>query len=465
MKKLSALLLTAALLLCLLTGCAASGSAPEVTPEATPEASPEATPDDYALYDASVDRIVAAGHAYDTDAVVATILGREVTWGQFYYHLSTSLYEYIYYMAELPADFNEPLSDGSTLGEYFIDTASLTAADFAVAHSRAAENGLTLSEEDQAYIDEYMTSLTMSYGGEEALQEAFDEAGIDGEYMRYLIAGLQYYTALQNHLYGEAGEKLTDEEVLAWAAEQGYVRTKHILWSTLDMATYAPLDEEAVAEKRTLAEAALAELRALEGQDAALEARFDEIMNDQSEDSGLISFPAGYTFTEGAMVAPYEEAAFALGEYGLSDLVETSYGLHVILRLPLDPDALTRDQDANTGAYMTLRRSAAEDMFQVLRAGWINDAEVVWTKEFENFDLNALFGQEPGAEPVAEDGEAVAEDAGEEAAAQPRSYATPIAVVLAVLLAATWIYVLVQRKKKPEPDRVACEDEAQKKEP
>ncbi len=40
-----------------------------------------------------------------------------------------------------------------------------------------------------------------------------------------------------------------------------------------------------------------------------------------------MSFPEGYTFTnEAAMYPEFKEAAFALEEYGLSDVVESSAG-------------------------------------------------------------------------------------------------------------------------------------------
>ena len=98
------------------------------------------------------------------------------------------------------------------------------------------------------------------------------------------------------------------------------------------------------------------------------------------------------------MVTEYEDAAFALGDYGLSEVVETSYGYHILLRLPLLADGMTMDQDSGTGAYMTLRQSAANDMFNTALTGWINDAEVVWTSpEFEQLDFNALFDIVPPA--------------------------------------------------------------------
>ena len=122
--------------------------------------------------------------------------------------------------------------------------------------------------------------------------------------------------------------------------ELGIYRAKHILLMTVDPETREPLDEETIAQKKAQADDLLSQLRAAEDPVAL----FDELMNQYSEDTGLAAYPDGYTAQKGQMVPAFEEAALALQDGEISDVVysETT-GYHIILRLPLDP-ADYRDQ-------------------------------------------------------------------------------------------------------------------------
>ena len=62
---------------------------------------------------------------------------------------------------------------------------------------------------------------------------------------------------------------------------------------------------------------------------------FDDLSNEHNIDPGAT--PSGYTFTAGEMVPEFEEASFNLKENQYTQTpVKSTYGYHVILRLPLD---------------------------------------------------------------------------------------------------------------------------------
>ncbi len=71
-----------------------------------------------------------------------------------------------------------------------------------------------------------------------------------------------------------------------------------------------------------------------------MNALFDQLMTDYGMDPGVEQNPDGYTFGEGEMVEPFYEGAKALEPGQLSALIPTDYGYHIILRLPLNEEAV-----------------------------------------------------------------------------------------------------------------------------
>jgi len=63
--------------------------------------------------------------------------------------------------------------------------------------------------------------------------------------------------------------------------------------------------------------------------------KFDQLIEDFGEDPGMEQNPDGYVFTDGEMVAPFENAVKALPVGGISQPVESDYGYHIIMRMPL----------------------------------------------------------------------------------------------------------------------------------
>ena len=99
-----------------------------------------------------------------------------------------------------------------------------------------------------------------------------------------------------------------------------------------------PLSDDVIAGKRTQAEDLLTQLQAVDSD--GLPAKFDELMMAHSEDNPQNN-PGGYLAAPGDMVAPFEEASLALKEGELSGIVESEFGYHIILRLPLTGETLT----------------------------------------------------------------------------------------------------------------------------
>lgn len=78
-------------------------------------------------------------------------------------------------------------------------------------------------------------------------------------------------------------------------------------------------------------------------------ADFDKLIQEYNQDPGVKSNPDGYVFTDGEMVPEFQNGVSSInvGEY---NLVETSYGYHIVKRLALDetPELYKKFKEENT---------------------------------------------------------------------------------------------------------------------
>ena len=342
--------------------------------------------------DAQTENIFANAYgAYAPDTLVATADGTPVYWNEMAYWLA-----YIGSQIAAP-DENGKIdwyaAEGSEepLAETLLHNVHDSILQYHILEGMAAEKGVEFGEEGEQYVDSMIQDAVKSIAGEEGTEE--DLAGylkdyyLDMDVLRYQ-GKIQYlYTKLFEELFGADGEKVSDEDVAEYVEENGLMLAKHILYSVTDE-TGAELDDAAKAEKKAAAEKAVQQLRAITDNEA-LVTKFDEIMNAESEDPGLAYYPNGYVFGSGEMMEEFENGAKALGDYEVSDPVETSAGYHVILRLPLTGDASVGADES--GKDISLRYQVAMEQFNDLATARTEQAEIVWEKGFENPDLNKIF--------------------------------------------------------------------------
>ena len=157
--------------------------------------------------------------------------------------------------------------------------------------------------------------------------------------------------------------------------EYGYITADHILLATQDAATGEALSDEEIAAKKALAEELAEKLSSYTGED--LSAYFASLADEYSEDPGRASNPAGYTFTTGSMVQEFENAAYALAEGEVSGIVESQFGYHILLRLPLDESAAAD--------------SVREEYFSNLITQEVEAAQIRTSSLYSALDARALY--------------------------------------------------------------------------
>ena len=325
--------------------------------------------------------LATAGLAGDT--VVATAGDYEITADNLLYwlnyNISYTLQQYSYYgMTEIPWDSDV---GGVTAEQSMLYTALQLAAFYRLLPEIGAQEGLSIPQETLDDMDTDEAYFLAELGSETAMEHYFWMAMMTPATFRENYLAGEMNAMLQEHYFGQDSEGYpTDAEVLSFAQdEEGYYRAKHILLLTKDMENwvtnedgtsgYAPLDDDVVAEKKAQADDLLAQLRAADDPVAL----FDTLMNEYSEDTGLAANPDGYTTCKGEMVPEFEEAALALKDGEISDVVESTYGYHIILRLPLEDLDQFRDQ-------------LVSDKMQDLGDQWLADNAIQTTDAYDKSD-------------------------------------------------------------------------------
>lgn len=314
---------------------------------------------------------------HEPEEVVATIDGKEITWRDYFYFLSNHIGEIESYFNQTAMYYGMNIgwkdvydqTTGETFEEIPAEIALEDMAQFYATVGLAEKLGVKADEKYDAVIDESLEQQAPGYLGEGKTKEdvlALYEANYLNRDLYYSITRgtCAYSDAMQQH-YGAECENVTDEQALGYLEDGGYLYANHILFLTKDMMTNEDLEETAQQEKLEKAQALTEELRAIEDTEERV-AKFLELKQELDEDTGKSQFPNGYVFTAGEMVAEFEDAAKALEDYEISEPVKTNYGYHVLIRLPLDPDAVMDIDDH--GSPVTARgKFATEDANAMLQ--------------------------------------------------------------------------------------------------
>lgn len=349
-RKLAAAALAAALTLSCLTACAPGGGEDETT-----------------------DDIIRQTAGIPADTVLFTLDGQEITAEEYLYWAAYSAdYLVSYFFGSADAlDW----SDG-TVDEFVRANALDAVSLYRQAQAYAGELGIALTDEERAAMDADIQETVDTLGSEEQYARRLQQSAISPEGFRAMLERFYLYSALLDRVYGpEGSQPVTEADLEDYIDENGIYRAKHILLLTVDQVTREPLDDETVAEKKALIDDLLTQLRA-SGEPLTL---FDQLMNEYSEDTGLATNPDGYTTHRGEMVSAFEDTALALEPGEISGIVESPYGYHIILRLPLEADSYREDYIS----YLMGQQQQA----------WLDENPIQTNENFDKIDPSAYYTQ------------------------------------------------------------------------
>mgnify|MGYP000036319266 FL=1 len=382
------------------TGCGANDAAEsETSPE--PSAEPSESVDDTETETASVPQLdfEALYASHDADEVVMTMDGEDVTWEEYFYWLYYSGVQVNNYINQMAANMSaygmnvtwDDAADDSGISfkDYVVQLAEDNIRQIHSIKKFSAENDVTLTEDNLKAIEEQRKTDMVNLCGEEVSDEEFAEFLKSTYYLPIKVYDdmneINYlYQNCFAKLYGEDGEKLSDEKAEAYLKDSGYMNAAHILFMTVDPSTGEALDDETIAEKKALADKFAAELAGITDTEK-LQERFAEIKDEYCEDTGKEAYPDGYIFTPGTMVTEFEDTVNALEDYQVSEPVESRYGYHIIMRLPLTIDTVLKTSDS--GTPLTARALAANQEYGEKLDACNDGIEIVYTDAFTGFGI------------------------------------------------------------------------------
>jgi len=324
--------------------------------------------------------------AFPPDTIMLTAGEFTLTWAELYVFLFRTVSTLVHSYGG-PLDWSEPLDPGQTLADVILEFSTEEALNFMAFRNGASIINLQISDVDlkdfNENLEEFYEVYGEMYGDADAMEESLREnAGFyslqvfEDFFMTDFLVSLLF-----NELYGENGASIPDEKLEDFASEYDFMMAMHILRLKSEDPDDDPLGE---------AEDILAQLKAKEGSDD-FEEYFYELMHEMSEDfGGLMSYPNGYLFLHRDMVEEFSDTTAALEIGEMSGIVETVYGYHIILRIPIDFDAVP-SEFSREGRNDSLRRIVAYEDFDKRHIEWMELLNPVFTPEYNSITLSEIF--------------------------------------------------------------------------
>lgn len=277
---------------------------------------------------------------------LAKVNGQVITKDDFKKMLS--LYSPSYELQFGPTVWEMEIEPGVTFAQKFQEEIYEKMITDKIVEQAATEEGISVTDEE---VEKDFEEVSATLKQQESFKKMMEENKIDDEYLKGQI---KKDKTIQKYFDKKMEEsKVTDEEAKKYYDEhiddftKSEIKASHILISTRDAATQAPLPDEEKAKKKEEAEAILKQAKSGEN--------FAELAQKHSEDPGSARMGGdlGY-FDKKRMVPEFTEVAFALKVGEISDLVETEYGYHII--------KLVDKKEAEVESFESVKQSIKDNL-------------------------------------------------------------------------------------------------------
>lgn len=261
--------------------------------------------------------------ANDDSQVVAKVGDEVITAGELKYAIELIKMQLVGQLQSADAqDFWNTLIDGVSPEDYIRKEAIDYLIDRAVMAQAAKDNGIVVTS---AEVDEYYNQ------NKETLASAIEQLRLTEDTLKLILRKEMLYSKYRERMMIPSERFNPSEEILKEYFGANFYKAQHILKVTVDQTTGESLPQAEAEAKKAEIDALLPKVKG--GAD------FKTLMMEQSDDPGKEQAPDGYVFTEGEMVPEFYEGTVALGENEISDVITSSFGYHIIKRLPLDMEA------------------------------------------------------------------------------------------------------------------------------
>lgn len=250
----------------------------------------------------------------EDDRTVLTVDGTKVTYDEF-------RYIYLNSKSDLDGGDSSVWENNPELTEKLNAEVIRTLRQNAAVHKMAKKYNISLTKDEKKEVEDEIEAFKASCTDESSYEKALNEANLSEYALREMKLLSRLWSKLYSHVTSEASFIIrADDQALLDDIPKNFLRATQILIKSDP--------DKSDEELRATANEALEKAR--QGED------FDALIKEYGEDPSLTDNPDGYYFTDGELLAYFEDTAKELEIGEISDVVPCVYGYSIIKRLPLE---------------------------------------------------------------------------------------------------------------------------------